>query len=140
MKWEFSTAQRIRTAIGLVVVFLLILSTNLIDRNHFDVITNSLTSVYNDRLVAKSHLYNISRQLQQKQMMAVNNTGSVGRNEQANDSIRVLIGKYANTQLIEKEARIFEMFQENMVDLLEYENSYLEEGVKMVPPAENTAI
>jgi hypothetical protein len=58
--------QKIKIAAASLVVFLLVLATNIMDNNHFDIVQQSLETVLDDRLVAKDYIYKISRQIHLK--------------------------------------------------------------------------
>ncbi len=127
MNWEFTTAQRIRTGAALAVVFLLIMTTNVIDSHHFTIVQNSLTSVYEDRLLAKNYLYKISRQMQIKREILQDmdpDQEAIFINRTANDSIRVLIDKYAATNPSGRASRLFESLQKDLTSLLSYEEDF----------------
>ena len=98
MGWKLSTEQRIRAGGALIIVFLLILATNMIDNHHFTVVKKSITSIYEDRLMAKNYIYRISRHLETKRNIL--QTGkweeASNINALANDSIRTLIEKYGS--------------------------------------------
>ena len=123
MKWKLSFAQKIRSAVALVVVFLLVLGTNLMDNHHFSIVKESLTTVYEDRLVAKGHLYKITRLLQlKKNTYQLNDAEQMVKiNQMANDSIQVLLNKFGTTRLIEKEIKTFESLKSNLNTLYKYD-------------------
>ncbi|WP_425391100.1 MCP four helix bundle domain-containing protein [Ekhidna sp.] len=127
MRWKLSLAQRIRAGAALAVVFLLIIATNLIDKNHFRIVKENLTTVYEDRLLAKNYLYRISRNIQQKkeilQSAEANNLKEL--HHAINDSIDILIDKFASTKLTERESIRFTSLQENIRELKKFENAYV---------------
>ncbi|MEQ9468034.1 MAG: MCP four helix bundle domain-containing protein [Ekhidna sp.] len=125
MGWKLSLSQRIRAGVSLVVVFLLVLATNLIDKNHFRVVQENLKTVYEDRLLAKDYLYKLSRQIQLKKEM-IQNPGVenlIEINRSLDDSIQTLLNKFATTKLTEKESKYFASLQENILLLSRYENN-----------------
>lgn len=107
MSWKLTIAQRIRAGAALIVVFLLILATNMIDSNHFEVVQKSMTSIYEDRLIGKQYIYLISRQLDTKQnLLQVGQSADANNiNQAANEEIRELMGKLGLTKLTESEAK-----------------------------------
>ncbi|MEQ8684792.1 MAG: MCP four helix bundle domain-containing protein [Imperialibacter sp.] len=115
--------QKIKIAAALLVVFLLVLATNIMDNNHFAIVQRSLETVYDDRLVAKDYIYKISRQLQYKNKSLYTDDlqGIAKANQSANDSIQSLIEKYNTTELTPKEAQYFESLQANLEKLLKAE-------------------
>ncbi len=131
MKWKLSFAQKIRSAAALVVVFLLVLGTNMMDKHHFSIVKESLTSVYEDRLVAKGHLYKITRLLQLKKNAFQLNDGEqmVKINQMANVSIKVLLNKYGTTRLTEREVKTFESLKSNLNGLYKYDQQISENEI-----------
>lgn len=128
MKQKVSLSGKIRTASALIVVFLLVLATNLIDRNHFDIIQKSMTTVYEDRLVAKEYIYKISRQLQTKRN-AINSSSYedlYSLRTQVNDSIDQLINKFSETKLTETEALRLDQLKNRIRQLSDYEKNHLD--------------
>ena len=127
MNWKFSTAQRIRMGAALAVVFLLVLATNMMDSNHFTIVQDNLTTVYEDRILAKDYLFRISRQLQTKRTFLQENNidDLVKYSSQANDSIETLMTRFANTRHTEKETQHFESLFDKLNVLIQYESQYI---------------
>ena len=129
MRWKLTLAQRIRLGASLAVVFLLILATNLIDKNHFRIVKENLTTVYEDRLLTKNYLYGISRQVQQKkeiyEHLDIESNSLKKLNLQINDSITTLIDKFGATKLTENEKLRFESLKKNIEYLNKLENKHI---------------
>lgn len=123
MEWKLTLAQRIRAGAALIVVFLLVLATNMIDRNHFTIVKESLTTFYKDRFIAKDYIYKISRQLHIKKDLIFASDESIFNkvNQNANDSIITLVVRFSQTKLTEKEAIHFLSLQRKLDQLIEYE-------------------
>ncbi|MEL6556959.1 MAG: MCP four helix bundle domain-containing protein [Bacteroidota bacterium] len=124
MEWKFSSAQRIRTALALLVVFLIVIATNMIDKNHFATVQKSVRTIYDDRMVAKNYIYKISRQLALKRgvLQSGNKENIIRLNSSYNDSIQSLIEKYGQTKLTEREVRRFQLLKDNLDRLYQSEN------------------
>lgn len=127
MDSKMTLSQRLRMGAALVVVFLLVLATNLMDSNHFKVVQKGLTTVFEDRLLAKDYLYKISRQVQKKKEIIQSSDIEelTDLNEMLNDSIQVLIHRFASTELTENESLAFESLQTHIRSLNEYESNLL---------------
>lgn len=123
MGWKLSIEQRIRAGVALVIVFLLIIATNQIDSHHFSIVRNTLTTVYEDRILVKNYIYNISRLLDKKQnALRFENPGQLDSlNSASNDSIRTLVSKFAKTYLTEQEAVHFQSLENSLNSLFNYE-------------------
>ncbi|MEQ8532861.1 MAG: MCP four helix bundle domain-containing protein [Imperialibacter sp.] len=115
--------QKIKIAAASLVVFLLVLATNIMDNNHFEIVQQSLETVLDDRLVAKDYIYKISRQihLKNKLLYTSDHKQMAKANQKANDSIQTLVAKYAATELTPKEAQYFESLENNLDKLLQVE-------------------
>ncbi|WP_421765138.1 MCP four helix bundle domain-containing protein [Ekhidna sp.] len=127
MRWKLSLAQRIRAGAALAVVFLLIIATNLIDKNHFRIVKENLTTVYEDRLLTKNYLYLISRNLQQKKEILQSSDADDLRELHLaiNDSIDALIDRFSSTKLTEQESLRYTSLKENIQALKKFENAYV---------------
>ena len=60
MTAKISFNNRIKIGFAFAIVFLLVIATNRLDKKRFDTLNTSLTSVYEDRLVAKGYLYELN--------------------------------------------------------------------------------
>ena len=72
MKWAFTIRQKAKAALILGVVFLMILGKNWYDERNVAKLGNSFASVYEDRLVVESYIYQLSDHLYQKKIMLDN--------------------------------------------------------------------
>ncbi|MEQ8879602.1 MAG: MCP four helix bundle domain-containing protein [Cyclobacteriaceae bacterium] len=136
MKWSLSTAQKIRAGIALAIVFLLIIATNQIDSNHFSIVKKTLTTVYEDRILVKNYIYNISRLLDKKQKALRSQSYSQldSLNTASNDSIRSLINKFSKTYLTEQEAVHFQSLENSLNSLFNHERQLNQEKIDNMLP------
>ncbi len=124
MGWKLTVEQKIRAGVALAIVFLLIVATNQIDSHHFSIVKNTLTTVYEDRILVKNYIYNISRLLDKKQNALRSNsyTQLDSLNNASNDSIRVMVNKFAKTYLTEQEGVHFRSLQNSLNSLYNHED------------------
>ncbi|MEQ8555344.1 MAG: MCP four helix bundle domain-containing protein [Cyclobacteriaceae bacterium] len=136
MKWSLSTAQKIRAGIALAIVFLLIIATNQIDSNHFSIVKKTLTTVYEDRILVKNYIYNISRLLDKKQKALRSQSYSQldSLNTASNDSIHSLINKFSKTYLTEQEALHFQSLENSLNSLFNHERQLNQEKIDNMLP------
>ncbi len=112
MKWTYIIDQKFKAATAMLIVFLIVLATNLIDTQHFSTIQKSYTSVYEDRLLAENYLFQISRYLHEKNLlMAQQNQDAIIASDTLNYFINDVMLKYELTQLTLEEAKYFESLQ-----------------------------
>lgn len=118
--------QKLKAALGLLIVFGLVLSTNLLDKRYFSELQESFNSVYEDRLVAENYLFNISNQLQLKKMLLNEDTEAFRlRNASINATLEEIIVGYEATKLTEDEATYFALLKEKVAALITVEKSLL---------------
>lgn len=116
---------KVKWVLGILMIFILIIATNLIDRNNFVRIKDSLETIYEDRLVAKDLIFKISKSVQEKELALakLDSTFYLGRNKQVNIDIEKAINTFEGTKLTKKEAKVFNDFKNNLAVLIESENS-----------------
>ncbi|MGJ8760822.1 MAG: MCP four helix bundle domain-containing protein [Polaribacter sp.] len=116
---------KVKWVLGILMIFILIIATNLIDRNNFVRIKDSLETIYEDRLVAKDLIFKISKSVQEKELALakLDSTFYLGRNKQVNIDIETAINTFEGTKLTIKEAKVFNDFKNNLAVLIKSENS-----------------
>lgn len=119
-------SNKIKWSIGLILVILLIVATNFIDRNNFQRIQDSVYSIYEDRLIAKDYIFDIQLQIHEKELLLATQNDSTFLSKRAsmNEKISSLIEGFSNTTLIREEKRIFANLEEEVDSLFKLENSY----------------
>lgn len=60
--------NKIKWVLGIFMVFFLIVATNLIDRDNFIRVNNSVQTIYEDRLVAQGLIFEFSTLIQEKEI------------------------------------------------------------------------
>ncbi|MEO9474038.1 MAG: MCP four helix bundle domain-containing protein [Cyclobacteriaceae bacterium] len=122
--------NRIKGIVALTVVFLLVLATNMMDNQHFEVVERALKTVYEDRLVVKDYIYKMASNFHHKQetlLKAESDSPFVSLESNKNE-IEELMLKYSKTKLTEKETRLYSSLQEEMNDAFMLETSLAESG------------
>lgn len=115
--------NKVKWVLGILVVFFLIVATNLVDKGNFESVKDSVVEIYEDRLVAKGIVFEISQLVQEKEMAhALSDAEYFTKNSQAADEhIRILLGNFSATKLTVNEKRIFDDLKSNLVLLTKYE-------------------
>lgn len=127
-------ANKIKWIVGILLVFALVLATNLLDRDNFRQITNSVITIYEDRLVAKDLVFEFSLLVQEKEIawLSADSSFFAKRNQEVNQKINDLSAQYLETVLTDKEARVLDELQVNLQTLIAFENARLA-GVRSTP-------
>ncbi|MCB0639801.1 MAG: hypothetical protein KDC54_24425 [Lewinella sp.] len=104
---------------GISLIFLVILATNLIDRNNFIIVKNSVETIYHDRLVAKDIILNLYQLTWEKELAYASADGSAGASQNSTIDTRIteLLDLFATTRLTGQEAIVFEHLKKDFADL-----------------------
>lgn len=116
---------KIRWVASILLVFFIVLITNLIDRDNFNRLSYSVTTMYEDRIVASDLLFDISRIFKEKQI-AILTSDTIffeNQNDKYNQIVNQLVDNYSLTKLTEKEKLAFNQLQEELKSLKQKEMS-----------------
>jgi len=108
--------NKVKWILGILVVFLLIVTTNLIDRNNFLRVKDSIETIYEDRLVANDLIFEMSKSIQDKEV-AVAISDAVffsDKNVQINKNLQNFVLRYEKTKLTQEEESVFSDFKQNL--------------------------
>lgn len=117
--------NKLKWVIGILMIFVLILGTNLIDRRNFIKVKDSLTTIYEDRLAASEILFNISDELHRLKttLMLPNSTASQHHISTRLDTLDRLVVEFDKTRLVQSESYLLTTVRDNLallrVDLLD---------------------
>lgn len=123
-----SVLNKAKWIIGILLVFGLIIATNLIDKKNFKQIRNSVVTIYEDRLLAKEIIFDVSTLVHDKEMaIALADTAFYNnRNTQVNQALQEDMVKFEQTELTRAEKYEFEELKKNLSLLREAETRLLE--------------
>jgi hypothetical protein len=110
--------------LGIVLIFSLIAITNIMDRNRFIIIKDAVISIYEDRLIAKNIIVNLSHLVYEKEIAsaAVDTTFFNNRNKSVNKNIDELVIDFQTTKLTSNEDKVFARLQTNFNSLKKLES------------------
>lgn len=128
--------NKIKWITGILLVFIIVLTTNLVDRNNFQKLKHAVVTIYEDRIVANDLIFQLTLLMQEKELaLARQDTGFFRReNAQINQEIRQLIRRYEQTKLTREEARIFENLKDQLAAIKRYEAQYVSSGFQKKGP------
>lgn len=124
--------NKLKWVLGILMVFILITATNLIDRNNFVRVRDSVVTIYEDRLIAKDIIFKMLKSVQQKEL-AVSLSDSTffdSRNSKVNDNLHALIYEFEQTKLTSEESKVFNDLKKNVRSLIESEVQFSNSGYK----------
>lgn len=119
--------NKLKWVLGILMIFVLIITTNLIDKNNFVRVRDSVVTIYEDRLIANDLIFKMLTSAQQKEL-AVISLDSVfykNKNVEINTNLKSLVSKYEQTKLTKEEAKEFNDLKQNIEKLLDSENKFI---------------
>jgi hypothetical protein len=125
-------STRLKWFFGLLLVFFLILGTNLVDRKNFRQVRDSVVTIYEDRLVAKDIIFELFARMEEKNvaLVAADTDFYQKRNQGVNGKIDELVESFRQTKLTRKEAEVFAMLQQHIAELQTTEVQFVEAAVE----------
>lgn len=129
--------NKVKWIAGILLVFVIIITTNLINRSNFNRLRYSVTTIYEDRIVANDLIFRMSLLIHEKEMAVATADSSFfyDNNDEVNREITGLIGRYEQTKLTNKEQKIFNDLKEDLNKL-----SGLEKKLNVSYPEINTEL
>jgi hypothetical protein len=123
---------KIKWILGILIVFVIIVCTNLIDRNNFIRVKDAVVTIYEDRLIANDLIFEMSRRIQTKEIAYVSADSAFFnlRNATINEELNTLVDRYAETKLTAKELTLFEALKSHFQRLFDLENQQNQTAVK----------
>lgn len=117
--------SKVKWIASIMLVFSIVLVTNLIDKENFDRLSYSVKTIYEDRIVASDLLFEISLLIQEKEVAIISEDPAFfqGRNKQVNLEIGGLIERYGQTRLTQQERFSFKQLKEELNQLKEREQN-----------------
>ncbi len=111
--------NKIQWVAGVLLVFFIVLMTNLVDKDSFNQLRQSVTTIFEDRIVASDILFEISMHVQKKELaIATSDTSFFQlKNSGVNQELTQLIGRYQETKLTEKERSLFDDLKTEIASL-----------------------
>jgi len=124
--------NKLKWVLGILMVFVIIVSTNLIDRNNFIRVKDSVVTIYEDRLVATDLIFEMSEAIHTKELAIAlaDSIYYIKQNKEANQEVGELISRYELTRLTENESKIFKELKNNFETLKTLELTYVESSFK----------
>ena len=118
--------KKVKWILGILLVFFLVLATNLIDRNNFNTVQESLEIIYDTQLLNKNILLDLSTLVHEKAMANAlhDTTFYQNRNREVNEQIDKLFHEFEETELVYKERLTLDLAKEKIDQI-----NVIEEGL-----------
>lgn len=134
--------NKVKWILGVLMIFILIIVTNLVDRNNFVRIKEAMEAIYEDRLIANDLIFEFTRELQEKEI-AFASSDSIFfnyQNEKVNDNLLHIIKRYQDTRLTTEEERVFVNLKANLGNLKSAEKVFTQKSLKNIELKERKKI
>ncbi len=123
--------NKLKWILGILLVFILIVTTNLIDRNNFVRVKETVETIYEDRLVAKDIIFDMLMAIQKKEIALIKKDTVFfnANNPKVNSNLKNLVLKFENTKLTKTESSIFSNLKEHLQILYNSEKDFTKTGL-----------
>ncbi len=117
---------KVKWILGVLMIFMLVLATNLIDRSNFIKVRESVISIYEDRLVASDLILKMNNALHQKKIAVLvdDTTYERSQHQDFRSAFEGALKLFETTKLTRNEADIFKALQQNYGVLLDQLNAH----------------
>lgn len=124
--------NKLKWILGILLVFVLIVITNLIDRNNFVRVRDSVVTIYEDRLIAKELIYEMSKSVNEKEVALVANDSIffTEKNPRVNTLVKDFLSRFEETKLTSDESKTFEDLKTNFNLLFASEGKLISTDLK----------
>lgn len=118
--------KKIKRVASILLVFFIVLSTNLVDQKNYNRLKKSVTNIYKDRIVASDLLFEIVLLVHEKEIAIISSDTQFfqKRNKHVNNEINQYVLTYDETKLTEKEHGIFNDLKKELNHLKVLEEKY----------------
>ncbi|WP_159020579.1 MCP four helix bundle domain-containing protein [Algibacter sp. L3A6] len=119
--------NKLKWILGILMVFVLIIATNLIDKNNFVRVRDSVVTIYEDRLVANDLIFEMLKSVQEKELAVAisDSTFFDSKNSKVNHNIEALVSRFEETKLTSQEENVFTDLKQNVKLLVDAETKFL---------------
>lgn len=133
MNWPFKIPHKLRIAVALASIMVIIVLNNVLMRQHINTIDQSFTSIYKDRLMPATDLFYVMEHLYKERMLLEKYLSSGGSKDELmtrlashNASVDSLITEFKKTYLVLNEASLLDELSDRRSNYKKIENKVLE--------------
>lgn len=120
MRWAYHVKEKVKAASLLVVILGVLLVSHFVVRKNFTDLDHSVASIYQDRLVPATYIFDITNHLYEKRLLheqyvhAPNLDLSV-QNTEHDQAIAAIVKNYESTYLTVKEKKEWQTFKQHLL-------------------------
>ncbi|PKB44935.1 chemoreceptor-like protein with four helix bundle sensory module [Cellulophaga sp. RHA19] len=122
--------NKLKWILGILMIFVLIIATNLIDKNNFVRVRDSVVTIYEDRLIANDLIFEMLQLVQEKEIAVAvsDSTFFKDKNLKVNTNLQSLVSRFEQTKLTTQETKVFDSYKNNLKTLIKSESQFLSTG------------
>ncbi|SDW81000.1 MCP four helix bundle domain-containing protein [Flagellimonas zhangzhouensis] len=124
---KMTIKQRINVGFILAIAFCLVLASNRLNRRSYNILEQTVSSVYEDRLVAQEYIYQLNNLFHDKEMQ-FSNASLQQKKDVVTDNINQIFNDFADTELTAKELVYFTELRNNFDQLQQLESQMADES------------
>lgn len=110
--------HRIHAAFILAIAFLLVLSSNRLNKRNHATISDSVTSVYNDRILAQAYLYDLGNIFHDYELALLRSQDAEAQIQMMDtEAVNTLLSDFSATRLTAKESRSLALLKRDFEQL-----------------------
>lgn len=112
--------DKIKWIIGISLIFTLIIVTNLVDRNNYQRVKDSMVTLYEDRLIVQDLIFEMAQIIHEKELALYTRDSTFFEVESpdSNKKLTELIGQIEQTNLTTDESVVLQELKKNIENLL----------------------
>ena len=145
MKWIYRIQQKLQVAFLLAIVLAGVFIKSMLERNNVSELGDSFSSVYEDRLLVESYIYQLSDRLHKKKILLDHCAESKNPEEvrteiaKQNAAINLLVADYEKTKLTQAEVISFQSLKSTLSEMEMMEAEFLKPNAEFLskPSFEN---
>ncbi|WP_439131580.1 MCP four helix bundle domain-containing protein [Polaribacter sp.] len=123
--------DKIKWILGVLMIFVLIITTNLIDKDNFTRVKDTVINIYEDRLIAKDLIFKISNKINVKEVAIISKNVDYFKKQKnnANKELDNLLLNFEQTNLTIEEAGVFNNLKSQINTLKKIEETNLNNNI-----------
>lgn len=139
MKWAYYVKYKVKAAIVLFIILLTIILNNFSNNYNYSKLDDSFSSLYKDRLLPATYLFQLSGHLYGKQLLHQENTLRNDPRQVAHDqAMAAIIKDYEGTYLTQTEKNQWQVFKSHLQQYHQMEQQHAVPPVQLQAKLEQT--
>jgi hypothetical protein len=114
MKWAYYVKYKLKAAIVLFVILVGVMINHFWERSNYNRLNDSVSSIYKDRLLPATYLFQLSDHLYKKRLLQNQAQANINLQQQHDEAMALLIKNYEATYLTDAEKQQWGLFKQHL--------------------------